>query len=99
MLPFFTTDELSLKNHYFELDSSIKPEIGCILCYPSDCFNDGVCIHPNDTYKCNCTKGYTADDCSVDINECENNKCENNATCIDLIGEYDCKCEPGFDGI
>ncbi|XP_063909759.1 protein crumbs isoform X3 [Zophobas morio] len=99
LLPFFTTDELSLKNHYFELDSSIKPEIGCILCYPSDCFNDGVCIHPNDTYKCNCTKGYTADDCSVDINECENNKCENNATCIDLIGEYDCKCEPGFDGI
>jgi protein crumbs len=99
LLPFFATNELSLKNQYFELDPESGPEIGCILCYPTDCFNQGTCISPNQTYKCNCIEGYAADDCSIDINECESNQCENNATCVDLVGKYECRCVPGYEGV
>lgn len=33
-----------------------------------------------------------------DINECEENDCpcHNGGTCVDLIGEYDCVCPPGY---
>lgn len=50
------------------------------------------------TYKCNCPVGFAADDCSIDINECEDNQCENNSTCLDLIGKYECKCTLGYEG-
>ncbi|CAH0559053.1 unnamed protein product [Brassicogethes aeneus] len=102
LLPFFTTKELYKKHHYskefFELLPDTHADIGCILCYDGDCFNQGYCINPMETYKCNCTEGYTADDCSLDINECENNKCQNNATCVDLIAKYQCNCPDGYEG-
>lgn len=53
------------------------------------------CINETETYKCNCQPGYAGDDCSIDINECENNQCENNATCHDLIAKYECECLVG----
>lgn len=42
--------------------------------------------------------GYAADDCSIDINECENNECENGATCVDLVAKYECQCLLGYEG-
>ncbi|EEZ98818.2 protein crumbs [Tribolium castaneum] len=98
LLPFFPSNELFQKYHYFELYSENRPQIGCILCHPIDCYNQGVCANPLEFYKCNCPAGFAADDCSIDINECEKNECQNNATCIDLVAEYECKCEPGFEG-
>nr|XP_023021031.1 protein crumbs [Leptinotarsa decemlineata] len=102
LLPYFTTKEIYPNQTYakeiFELDAESKVEHGCILCYISDCFNQGFCINSTETYKCNCPAGYTADDCSININECENNQCQNNATCVDLIDEYKCECLSGYEG-
>lgn len=102
LLPFFTNKELKSNSHYsqefYELISDSKPEIDCILCYDTDCFNQGQCISPEETYKCDCPAGYAADDCSIDINECLNNQCQNNATCVDLVARYRCDCQIGYDG-
>ncbi|RZC41757.1 crumbs [Asbolus verrucosus] len=98
LLPFFQPHLISPKDDNFQLYSVFQPEVGCILCYNADCFNQGSCINAHETYKCNCTDGYTADDCSIDINECENHQCENGATCLDLIGRYECQCPVGYNG-
>ena len=34
----------------------------------------------------------------VNIDECELEPCQNNGNCTDKINDYDCKCEPGFQG-
>lgn len=102
LLPYFPTKEIYKNETYakiiFELESTSPIERNCILCYDTDCFNEGSCINSTETYKCNCQPGYAADDCSIDINECENNQCQNNATCVDLIARYECKCLPGYEG-
>ena len=36
---------------------------------------------------------------NVDKDECkENNPCKNNATCINLIGRFECQCPAGYRG-
>ena len=36
--------------------------------------------------------------CETEIDECSSDPCENGATCMDLIGMYDCSCVDGFTG-
>lgn len=83
---------------FFNLNPNGYLSMGCRLCYDKDCENDGKCIDPSSTYACKCPIGFTADDCSIDINECEDNKCQNNATCVDKIGKYECDCVLGYEG-
>ncbi|KAB0800392.1 hypothetical protein PPYR_06132 [Photinus pyralis] len=101
LVPFYVTPKLyrsdNYPQQYFDLLAA-DDIIGCQLCYNNDCFNGGKCLDPINTYQCNCPDGFTADDCSIDINECENNKCKNNATCIDKIAAYECECLNGFEG-
>ena len=33
-----------------------------------------------------------------DGDECKSNPCQNGATCIDVVGNYTCRCGPGFRG-
>ncbi|KAJ7363620.1 Olfactomedin-like protein 2A [Desmophyllum pertusum] len=35
---------------------------------------------------------------STDINECDSNPCLNGGSCVDLVNEYNCSCEPGYNG-
>jgi hypothetical protein len=51
-----------------------------------------------DSYNCDCVPGYTGNNCSVNINECETACCLNGATCNDLTNEYFCSCVAGFIG-
>ncbi|KAJ8936905.1 hypothetical protein NQ318_010932 [Aromia moschata] len=103
LLPYFLTKEIypnqTYSEEFFELDATSRVRLGCVLCYDADCFNQGSCANDTETYKCNCRPGYAADDCSVDINECENNRCQNNATCVDGVAKYECDCLPGYEGL
>ena len=36
---------------------------------------------------------------SLEINECDSSPCQNGATCSNLIGQFVCKCLPGYDGV
>ncbi|XP_050294344.1 protein crumbs isoform X2 [Anthonomus grandis grandis] len=102
LLPFFSTKTMYPKEVYseeiFELENSETVNLGCTLCYDLDCNGQGICINSTETYKCDCNEGFTADDCSIDINECEYNQCQNGATCIDLIAKYQCSCALGYEG-
>lgn len=47
---------------------------------------------------CVCKLGWTGENCTVDINECENNQdiCGNEKVCQNLEGSYMCNCKEGF---
>ena len=34
----------------------------------------------------------------TDIDECEPEPCQNGAMCHDLVNDYNCACEPGYEG-
>ena len=46
-----------------------------------------------DNFVCECAAGFTGENCTVDINECDPNPFVNNATgCIDNISNYIYMC-------
>ncbi len=58
----------------------------------STCSPDCTCNY------CPCPLGYTGDDCSINIDDCEGETCNNRGTCQDLIGSFRCQCDSGFEG-
>ncbi|XP_058806153.1 protein crumbs isoform X2 [Phymastichus coffea] len=79
-------------------NSSNHDNIGCRLCFESQCKNNAHCLDQFNSYICKCPPGYAEDDCSVDIDECENNKCTNNSTCVDGVANYTCACKKEWQG-
>ncbi|GLH08522.1 Neurogenic locus Notch protein [Gryllus bimaculatus] len=105
LLSFLTQAQLTRSNltnkHQFSLtdpDSSSTLELGCLLCFDTECHSGGKCSNATQLYTCDCPEGYTGDYCEININECENNTCQNNATCLDGINNYTCQCAPGYTG-
>ena len=59
---------------------------------------NGYKVAIEDGCNCSCDAGFTGQDCSVDINECESSPCANSGVCIDDIDRFECICSPGFTG-
>ena len=49
-------------------------------------------------YSCSCPKGFTGDQCEINIDECESNPCIKGGTCEDGVNGYTCTCQEGFNG-
>ncbi|XP_050532124.1 protein crumbs isoform X2 [Daktulosphaira vitifoliae] len=104
LLPYFTPSQLNTNNQtdHFILSqtlSTYKFDFDCLLCYDTDCKNNGRCKKATESYVCECPSGYEADDCSININECLPNQCQNEAECIDGIANYTCNCKTGWTGV
>ena len=51
------------------------------------------------SYQCICAPGYTGDNCTINIDECQQtNECSPNSLCVDGIDSYTCDCNPGYTG-
>ena len=82
-------------------------------CDPDPCQNNGVCTESgtDDTvlhgeYNCECTDGYTGDNCEDMIDLCSPDPCQNGAACSQILdindaalNYYSCACEIGYNGV
>ncbi|KAM4019790.1 protein crumbs homolog 2 isoform 2-T2 [Anomaloglossus baeobatrachus] len=50
-------------------------------------------------YVCRCQPGFTGENCSVNIDDCQSDPCQNDGSCVDLINEFMCDCAPGYTGV
>ena len=41
---------------------------------------------------------FSGANCENETNECLSTPCKNNAECIDLVANFECKCQPGYFG-
>ncbi|XP_070618121.1 lactadherin isoform X1 [Erythrolamprus reginae] len=73
-------------------------------CHPNPCKNEGECrLVPNrgdafNEYMCICRPGYNGKHCQNNVDECTPQPCKNGGTCVDLNGNFDCKCPSPFVG-
>ncbi|XP_053321714.1 neurocan core protein [Spea bombifrons] len=67
-------------------------------CSHNPCLHMGSCHSNGSTYSCICHKGYTGENCEIDIDECLSNPCQNGGTCIDEINSFLCLCLPSYGG-
>ena len=66
----------------------------CDLLKP--CKNNGTCENRNESYFCNCSKGFDGSECDIDNRRCKPTTCWNQGTCNETTGE--CSCEHGWTG-
>ncbi|XP_063522996.1 protein eyes shut homolog [Pongo pygmaeus] len=64
------------------------------------CKNNSTCIDLYKSYRCECTSGWTGQNCSEEINECDSDPCMNGGLCHEstIPGQFVCLCPPLYTG-
>lgn len=55
-------------------------------------------LFSRDGFECVCDEGLQGQNCSDNLPDCNHSFCENNSTCMDLVNDYICDCQPGYNG-
>lgn len=50
----------------------------------------------SNTRGCVCNPGWTGEDCTTDVNECDTVRCELLEKCVNRPGSYECVCMDGY---
>ncbi|XP_077526429.1 nidogen [Haemaphysalis longicornis] len=75
-------------------------------CQGVECGEHSTCIPDGTNHRCQCDAGYDMlhrgdrTSACVDVNECltSRHNCHVHAECINLNGNFACRCQPGFNG-
>ncbi|KAB7504459.1 Protein slit, partial [Armadillidium nasatum] len=62
------------------------------------CKNGARCVNHVTHYECQCSLGFSGDNCTENIDDCINHLCQNGASCVDGINDYSCKCVGDYSG-
>lgn len=83
--------------HLFSSVYWISPPDMLDHCDPDPC-NTGTCFSEVGGYTCMCDDGHTGENCTDEINFCENSPCVNGQCTSNTDGYYECTCEAGYTG-
>ncbi|KAH0625889.1 hypothetical protein JD844_034250 [Phrynosoma platyrhinos] len=67
-------------------------------CDNDPCLHGGTCQSNGNISTCNCPRGFTGENCEIDIDDCLSSPCQNGGTCIDEINSFVCLCLPSYSG-
>ncbi|XP_042336218.1 neurocan core protein [Sceloporus undulatus] len=67
-------------------------------CDNDPCLHGGTCQSSGNISTCNCLRGFTGENCEIDIDDCLSSPCQNGGTCIDEINSFVCLCLPSYGG-
>mgnify|MGYP001792217083 FL=1 len=68
-------------------------------CGENSCGEHGQCENMLGAgFECICEDGWSGEDCSEDINDCENEPCANGGHCKDKVNGFSCDCNEGWMG-
>ncbi|KAI6205053.1 hypothetical protein M3Y94_00748700 [Aphelenchoides besseyi] len=62
------------------------------------CRYGGRCVNTNGSYYCECSEGYTGQNCENIVEHCAPSPCKNGGSCLNNQTGYECICMPGFSG-
>jgi len=68
------------------------------LCDDQPCLNGASCVSGWRSYSCQCSEGFSGQNCGQDIDDCQGSPCQNGGSCIDGVASYTCECPLGFGG-
>ncbi|KAJ6664219.1 hypothetical protein lerEdw1_008438 [Lerista edwardsae] len=67
-------------------------------CDNDPCLHGGTCESNGNISSCSCPRGFTGENCEIDIDDCLSSPCQNGGTCIDEIDSFVCLCLPSYGG-
>ncbi|XP_022258406.1 uncharacterized protein LOC111089719 [Limulus polyphemus] len=67
-------------------------------CHLNPCGIHGTCVAAEDSYMCDCTRGFTGDHCDQLVTPCNPSPCGLNGHCLVVNNTFHCRCHVWYEG-